>query len=174
MMLTHESGIEQTNTPWSDGVPGLSQQPIQPGSKFVYRWTANYYGTYFYHAHERSHMNDGLYGAIYVRPNDSQPRPFSLITNDTKELEALRQAEQKTAPVILSDWSHQTSEEIWNIEEEANLDAYCTNALLINGKGSVTCLSQSYINANTNPAAAALLNGSHLTDMGYVRWNYLH
>ena len=159
-------GIDQTNTPWSDGVPGVSQTPIQPGKKFLYRWTADSYGTYFYHAHERGHIGDGLYGPIYVRPNDCITRPFSQITNDIKELQAIERAEQNTKPIVLSDWSHFTAEEVWDIEEAANLDAYCTNSLLINGKGSVTCLAQSYIDANVNPALVPLLNGSHMTDMG--------
>jgi FtsP/CotA-like multicopper oxidase with cupredoxin domain len=28
------------NTPWSDGVPGLNQTPIEPGERYVYRFTA--------------------------------------------------------------------------------------------------------------------------------------
>ncbi|KAJ5146427.1 Multicopper oxidase type 2 [Penicillium bovifimosum] len=36
----HFHGIEQLNTPWSDGVPGLTQKPIQPGHSWTYRWTA--------------------------------------------------------------------------------------------------------------------------------------
>lgn len=37
----------QYNTPWSDGVPGLSQKPILPGESFTYKWTATQYGTYW-------------------------------------------------------------------------------------------------------------------------------
>ena len=38
----------QAGTPWSDGVPGLSQKPIAPGGSFLYKWTATQYGTYWY------------------------------------------------------------------------------------------------------------------------------
>lgn len=57
---------------------------------------------------------------------------------------------------------------MWDIEEAAGLDAYCTNSILFNGQGSVTCLPQSVIDANANPAVIQLLNGTdnHLTDMG--------
>ncbi|KAK5278759.1 hypothetical protein LTR40_008714, partial [Exophiala xenobiotica] len=32
----HFHGIVQQGTPWSDGVPGLSQKPIAPGSSYLY------------------------------------------------------------------------------------------------------------------------------------------
>jgi FtsP/CotA-like multicopper oxidase with cupredoxin domain len=37
----HFHGITQLNTPWSDGVPGLSQEAIQPGQSYMYKWTAD-------------------------------------------------------------------------------------------------------------------------------------
>ncbi|KAL1962400.1 hypothetical protein VTN77DRAFT_9739 [Rasamsonia byssochlamydoides] len=162
----HFHGIEQLGTPWSDGVPGLAQRPIQPGESFLYKWKATQYGSYFYHAHLRGQIDDGLYGAIHIRPGPNVQRPFNTITNDSAELQAILQAERQTTPIILSDWTHVTSAERWDIEEAAGLDAYCTNSILINGKGSVTCLPQAVINENANPAVKQLLNGVQLTDMG--------
>jgi hypothetical protein len=75
-------------------------------------------------------------------------------------------AEQRTKPIILSDWRHLTSEEVWEAEEATGLDAYCANALLINGKGSVSCLSQETINEFTSEDLKPILNGAHLTDIG--------
>lgn len=69
----------QLNTPWSDGVPGLTQKPILPGGTFTYRWTATEYGTYWYHAHARSLMADGLYGAIWIK---CVPRWPSILCKD--------------------------------------------------------------------------------------------
>jgi FtsP/CotA-like multicopper oxidase with cupredoxin domain len=57
----------QTGTPWSDGVPGLGQQPILPGKSFVYRFIASPPGTHWYHAHSRMTLFDGLYGGIFIR-----------------------------------------------------------------------------------------------------------
>ena len=34
-----------------DGVPYLTQDPIQPGETFVYEFPLNHSGTYWYHAH---------------------------------------------------------------------------------------------------------------------------
>jgi FtsP/CotA-like multicopper oxidase with cupredoxin domain len=63
----HFHGIEQHGTPWADGVPGLTQKPIQPGHSWTYRWKATQYGTYWYHAHARGEMMDGLYGPIWIQ-----------------------------------------------------------------------------------------------------------
>ena len=35
-------------TPWSDGVPGLTQTPIEPGASYIYRFKAYPPGTYWY------------------------------------------------------------------------------------------------------------------------------
>jgi Multicopper oxidase len=37
----------QLGTPWSDGVPGVTQKLIPVGQSFNYRWKANDYGTYW-------------------------------------------------------------------------------------------------------------------------------
>jgi len=72
----HFHGIEQLNTPWSDGVPGVSQRLIEPGASFLYVVNANAYGTYWYHAHSRSQVSDGMYGAIIVNPASTEPTAF--------------------------------------------------------------------------------------------------
>ena len=50
-----------------DGVPGLSQKPIQPEDTFTYKWTATQYGTYWYHGHVRGQLEDGLFGPINIK-----------------------------------------------------------------------------------------------------------
>ena len=54
-------------TPWSDGVPGLTQKPIEPGQSYVYRFKAYPPGTYWYHSHTRTTLLDGLYGPLHIR-----------------------------------------------------------------------------------------------------------
>ncbi len=39
--------FRQQGTPWSDGVPGVSQKPIGGGKSFTYKWVATQYGTYW-------------------------------------------------------------------------------------------------------------------------------
>jgi len=53
-----------------DGVPGMSQPPVQPGQTFVYEFTASDPGTYIYHTHydDLFQLDSGLYGAFVVDP----------------------------------------------------------------------------------------------------------
>lgn len=64
---TLTAACRQQGTPWSDGVPGLSQSPIHPGDTFVYKFKATPAGNHWYHSHEKMSLVDGLYGAIYIR-----------------------------------------------------------------------------------------------------------
>ncbi|KAJ5225786.1 laccase TilA [Penicillium chermesinum] len=162
----HFHGIDQTNTPWSDGVPGLSQKPIPPGGQFLYKWNANQYGSYFYHAHTRGQIEDGLYGSIRIQPSVSVEKPFHLITNNTSKRHRIELAELRTSSIILSDWRQLTSEQSWNAEKATGLDSYCVDALLINGKGSIQCLGRATLDKYTTPAQKSLLDGKHLTDTG--------
>jgi hypothetical protein len=45
-----------------------------------------------------------------------------MISNDTKTLKAIEQAVANPELVLLSDWSHFTSEELRNISLAANID----------------------------------------------------
>ncbi|RAL15583.1 uncharacterized protein BO97DRAFT_461277 [Aspergillus homomorphus CBS 101889] len=162
----HFHGIYQQGTPWSDGVPGISQAPIEPGDAFLYKWKAEEYGTYIYHSHMRAQLDDGLYGAIYVEPADSVERPFSLMTTDQTELQALMEAEKKTQPVVLSDWRMFTSEEILQIQEESGFSSYCASSILFNGKGSVICPGQDRIDSLTRSGEIQALGNAKMSDMG--------
>ncbi|GLB06357.1 hypothetical protein AtubIFM57258_001660 [Aspergillus tubingensis] len=163
----HFHGIEQLGTPWSDGVPGLSQEQIKPGEQFLYKWKASQYGSYIYHSHTRAQIDDGLYGAIYIEPADSVERPFHLISgSDADEQQAMLAAEKNTRPVLISDWRAFSSHDILQIQTESGVEAYCANSVLINGKGSVICPSQEHINAATTPQQKQILGNLTLTDMG--------
>src|SRR5437868_2727664 len=49
-----------------DGVPGVTQDAVQRGGTFVYRFTASQVGTYWYHTHEMPNLGliQGLFGAL--------------------------------------------------------------------------------------------------------------
>ena len=51
-----------------DGVPGVSYPGIAPGETFVYRFTVQQAGTYWYHSHTGFQEQTGMYGAIIVDP----------------------------------------------------------------------------------------------------------
>lgn len=161
------AGITQLNTPYSDGVPGVTQQSIKPGKSFTYKWTADEYGTYWYHSHARGQIDDGLYGPIVIAPTPDIPSPFGQISQNSAAQKQMQAAEKKPVPVFLSDWNHRTSQEAYDISVASGVDTYCADSILINGKGSVNCLPQKRIDELTSPPVQALLNGKKLTDKGY-------
>jgi hypothetical protein len=58
-----------------DGSPGSSQDPIAPGGRFVYEFTLNQEGTYFYHSHMAMQEMLGMIGAFVMHPKQAyKPR----------------------------------------------------------------------------------------------------
>lgn len=163
----HAHGIEQLNTPWADGVPGLNQLPIQPGKSFLYKWHANQYGSYFYHAHSQGQVEDGAFGPIVIRPKRKIPKPFNKISAADANL--LADVERKSKPIVLSDWRHTTSHQTWDLQVKANMESsVCLDSIIVNGKGAVNCWSREEITNLTNPGIAPLLAQTKLrmTDKG--------
>lgn len=60
----HWHGLNQQNTEWADGVPGISMCPVPPGGSFTHTFKATPYGSTFYHSHYSSQYADGLWGPI--------------------------------------------------------------------------------------------------------------
>ena len=133
------TGIEMHNTPWSDGSPGVSQRPIEPGKSFTYRWTATQYGSYWYHSHSRHESEDGLSGSLVIVPRSDTPRPFDQISNSSLAIETMKRADDVAYPLLLSDFRNLTGSEAWTLTQAAALDPACWDSILINGKGSVRC-----------------------------------
>src|SRR5260370_26046400 len=50
-----------------DGAPGSSQDPIGPGGRFVYEFTLNQEGTYFYHSHMAMQESMCMVGTLIIR-----------------------------------------------------------------------------------------------------------
>ncbi|HQQ74122.1 MAG TPA: multicopper oxidase domain-containing protein [Pseudomonadales bacterium] len=81
---------------YMDGVKGLNNYPgIEPGETFTYRFTVRQNGTYWYHSHTNGQEQDGLYGALIIRPKGIDP-----IKSD------------RDAVVMFSDFSGETADEI--------------------------------------------------------------
>jgi hypothetical protein len=55
-----------------DGVPHVTQDPIQPGESFTYEFTARTVGSHMYHSHHNAtdQVGRGLLGAFIVHPKD--------------------------------------------------------------------------------------------------------
>lgn len=155
------------HTPWSDGVPGLTQHQISPDCSFTFEWTATQHGAFFYHAHSGSQVNDGLYGPIIIHPAPSTPAPYDLITTDAKSLSAIQAAEQTRMPLLISDWRQVESQFEWESSRASGVETPCFDSILVNGKGKVNCLSKEQQEPLITPNRRMLLNlvpGSELTD----------
>lgn len=163
----HFHGIEMMGTPWSDGVPGVSQQPIEPECSFTYKFKATQYGSYWYHAHYRGQIEDGLYGPIVIHPRRGDPKPFNLISDDIDTVHAMVEAEHNVVPLVIADFVHLTSDAKWDMTLAAMVEDSCYDSILFNGKGSVQCLLADEIAALVNEAQKTLLGivpGSTMTD----------
>jgi FtsP/CotA-like multicopper oxidase with cupredoxin domain len=66
----HWHGLRVPNA--MDGVPHLTQAPIEPGGRFTYEFDVPDAGTYWYHSHLHSaeQLDRGLYGLVVVEERD--------------------------------------------------------------------------------------------------------
>lgn len=103
----HWHGIRIDNA--MDGVSNLTQEPIQPGESFVYKFTPPDAGTYWYHPHNRTweQLARGLYGALIVDDDslsDDFDRDYTIIADDWRLQEDGLIHEASIGS--LRDWSH--------------------------------------------------------------------
>ena len=79
----HWHGIPVPNA--MDGVPVVTQAPIQPGETFVYDFVTDVPGSYLYHSHVGLQIDRGLIGPLIVeekRPHVAYDREYTLILDD--------------------------------------------------------------------------------------------
>lgn len=71
----HWHGVRLPNA--MDGVPYITQKPVQPDETFVYEFTPKDAGTFWFHPHVRAseQVERGLYGVLVVE--DASPPPYS-------------------------------------------------------------------------------------------------
>ncbi|KAI3848169.1 hypothetical protein MKX03_029468 [Papaver bracteatum] len=124
-VVIHWHGIRQLETPWADGTAAISQCAINPGDSFLYNFTVDKAGTYFYHGHYGMQRSAGLYGSIVVDVADGQKEPFAYDDEFT---------------ILLSDWYHQSVH-----KQEVGLSSKRfrwigePQSILMNGKGQFGC-----------------------------------
>ncbi|XP_046993056.1 laccase-4 [Schistocerca americana] len=119
----HWHGVWQRGSQYSDGVPFVTQCPIQQGNTFRYQFTASNAGTHFWHAHTGLQKLDGLYGSIVVRQPPSQDPNSHLYDYDLT-----------THVVLISDWMHESANERFPGRLAVNPGQEPDN-VLINGRG---------------------------------------
>jgi FtsP/CotA-like multicopper oxidase with cupredoxin domain len=84
MTSVHWHGLEVPME--MDGVPGLGQDPVMPGGRYVYEFTLHQHGTFFYHSHFAMQEMMGMIGLFILHPKENyQPkvhRDFGLILQE--------------------------------------------------------------------------------------------
>lgn len=87
-----------------DGVAGVTQCAIPPGSSFIYNVSipSDQSGTFWYHAHAGLARADGLYGGLVVHA-PSGPSTAS---------EGIHDASDKDMLLLIGDWYHQPAGEV--------------------------------------------------------------
>ena len=69
--------------PSMDGVPYVTQTPIQSGTTFTYEFPIRQTGTYWYHSHSELQEQSGLYGSIVIADSAHKAdREFVLLLSD--------------------------------------------------------------------------------------------
>ncbi|KAJ3124726.1 hypothetical protein HK100_011138 [Physocladia obscura] len=122
----HFHGMLQNGTGFMDGPSGITQCPVAPGQTYVYDFNiTTTAGTYWWHAHYRMHLADGLRGPFIV----SDP-------NEVKNYDS-------EAILQLSDWYHDQSENLlaWYLNNATNPGGNepVFDSGLVNGIGQFNC-----------------------------------
>ncbi|BES97113.1 Multicopper oxidase [Nesidiocoris tenuis] len=81
----HWRGQRQTESPYMDGVPMITQCPISSYTTFQYKFRASEAGTHLWHSHTGNEFLDGIFGPLIVRKADRMEEHRSLYDVDSKE-----------------------------------------------------------------------------------------
>ncbi|KAF2760204.1 multicopper oxidase [Pseudovirgaria hyperparasitica] len=97
----HFHGSRMNHTNDMDGVPSITQCPIQPGGKMTYEWRASQYGTSWYHSHFAIQAWEGAFGPLVVKGPHSADFDFDM------------------GVITLQDWSHNTVDSMYAAAEDS-------------------------------------------------------
>ena len=97
----HWHGVEVPNA--MDGVPGVTQDPIEPGETFIYEFTAKPAGTFMYHSHFEGdvQVSAGLYAPFIIDPKEPEANP-PAVDKVVMISESLVRGGQTFAPMPMS------------------------------------------------------------------------
>lgn len=115
-IVVHNQLKESTSLHWhgvflpnkEDGVPWLTQMPIEPGETYTYRFPIIQNGTHWYHSHSGMQEQIGMYGN-FVMKKRSDDSTFRKGVDDLP-----------TVPVMLSEWTNLNPDNIARMLHNAN------------------------------------------------------
>ena len=84
-----------------DGPADITQEPIEPGQTYVYEFTTQQSGTFFYHTHKEPDRQQalGMYGALIIDPKTPSQLDYDL--EYTIQLQEWLEKEGYTYPAML-------------------------------------------------------------------------
>ena len=91
-----------------DGVPHLTQMPIEPGAEFVYNFPIIQNGTHWYHSHSGLQEQIGMYGSLILKKKTEDPT-FRKGIDDIPQV-----------PIILSEWTDLKPENVHRLLHNAS------------------------------------------------------
>ena len=115
-IVVHNQLKESTSLHWhgvflpnkEDGVPWLTQKPIEPGTTYTYRFPIIQHGTHWYHSHSGLQEQIGMYGSFVMKKRDND-KTFRKGIDDLP-----------TVPIILSEWTNYNPNNINRMLHNAN------------------------------------------------------
>lgn len=110
--------MRQLNSFHHDGVNGVTECPIAPGSSVTYKFRALQYGSAWYHSHYSMQYGDGLLGPITI---------YGPSTANFDKNAAFR-------PLLMTDWNHRSVFQDWPLMLADGSAPEMTN-ILFNGTG---------------------------------------
>lgn len=101
-VTVHWHGLNVPNA--EDGVPGVTQNAVQTGQTFTYKFRVHQTGTFWYHSHQNAFVEDdrGLYGTFVSLPKAPEPKNLDDITVTTHDWNMLGNAVTFDTADILS------------------------------------------------------------------------
>ncbi|KIW76134.1 hypothetical protein Z517_10879 [Fonsecaea pedrosoi CBS 271.37] len=130
-LAIHWHGLRMEHANDMDGAVGLTQDPIPRGESHLYNFTIGEeeFGTFWYHGHEKTQRDDGLYGGLVVY------RPLSQLD----EKQRYRYVEEIL--LLIGDWYHRPSTEVlrWYMNSRSFGNEPVPDSLVVNGKGDFSC-----------------------------------
>ncbi|SFW66955.1 multicopper oxidase family protein [Chitinophaga sancti] len=115
-IVVHNRLKESTSLHWhgvflpnkEDGVPWLTQKPIEAGATYTYRFPIIQNGTHWYHSHSGLQEQIGMYGSFIMKKRDDD----KTLRKGIDDL--------PTVPIILSEWTNLNPNNINRMLHNAN------------------------------------------------------
>ncbi|OJJ45719.1 hypothetical protein ASPZODRAFT_68692 [Penicilliopsis zonata CBS 506.65] len=125
-----------------DGAVGVTQNPIEPGTTFVYNLTIppDQSGTFWYHAHSGVARADGLYGGFVIHRPSPKSTVRGLLGQETS-VDSDRFHYNKELLLLIGDWYHRSAPDVlsWYMRAGSFGNEPVPDSLVINGAGHFDC-----------------------------------